>query len=209
MVLPLPDFGYPVGAEPERVRTTDSENHPGVNDSVRRMPSSASARYPQCASRSEGALRSSSPGTTGRLGLPLPRPLPHGSRDGPRVPVRRDECAIVIGPRCRLGSPWAALALFAFLLNFAWEVLQVPFYRGIKGAPHWDATLACLRPTFGDVAITGAAYWHGSHEIRTGLACPADFRGADLFRRCRSSGHRDDRVWLARRHLGWNPRQVA
>lgn len=55
-------------------------------------------------------------------------------------------------------QPWAALALFALLLNFTWELLQVPFFRGMEDAPHWEATLFCLRATGGDVLIAGSAY---------------------------------------------------
>ena len=70
-------------------------------------------------------------------------------------------------------QPWAALALFAFLLNFTWELLQVPFYRGMEDAPHWEATLFCLRATGGDVLIAGSAY--GAVALRSGrlwLATP-------------------------------------
>lgn len=143
-------------------------------------------------------------------------------------------------------QPWAALALFAFLLNFAWEVIQVPFYREIEDAPHWEATLACLRAAAGDVAITIGAY--GVVAMRSGrhwLGHPtsarlASFVGVGLL----ATGviellsvHVLDRwaygphvpvvlgvglppllqwlllppivVWLARRHLGWNLRQVG
>lgn len=55
-------------------------------------------------------------------------------------------------------QPWAALVLFAFLLNFTWELLQVRFYRGMDDAPHWEATLSCLRASGGDVLIAGSAY---------------------------------------------------
>ena len=55
-------------------------------------------------------------------------------------------------------QPWAAIALFAFLLNFVWEMLQVPFYGGLDEAAHWDATLVCLRASGGDALIGLAAY---------------------------------------------------
>lgn len=66
-----------------------------------------------------------------------------------------DPAAMATLPRWQ---PWAALALFAFLLNFTWELLQVPFYRGMDEAPHWKATLSCLRASGGDVLIAGSAY---------------------------------------------------
>ena len=55
-------------------------------------------------------------------------------------------------------QPWAALAMFAFLLHFAWEMLQVPAYRAMPDARHWDAVQTCLRATVGDVVLTLVAY---------------------------------------------------
>lgn len=70
-------------------------------------------------------------------------------------------------------QPWAALTLFAFLLNFPWEMLQVPFYRGLANAPHWTSTLFCLRASGGDVLIMLAAYGAvGSARGRMWLAAP-------------------------------------
>ena len=53
---------------------------------------------------------------------------------------------------------YATLALFAFLLHFVWEMLQVPGFAGMAEADHWDATLFCLRATLGDVLILWVAY---------------------------------------------------
>lgn len=53
---------------------------------------------------------------------------------------------------------WAAAAGFAFLLHFAWEMLQFPFYAGMAEAPHGPATWTCLRATFGDVVLALAAF---------------------------------------------------
>lgn len=50
-------------------------------------------------------------------------------------------------------QPWAALAGFAFLLNFAWEMDQAPLYRAMATAPHWTAVRICTLATAGDVAI--------------------------------------------------------
>ncbi|MFW6206309.1 MAG: hypothetical protein ACOC5J_00075, partial [Gemmatimonadota bacterium] len=51
-----------------------------------------------------------------------------------------------------------ALSFFGFLLHFAWEMLQVPFYLQIPEMPHWDATLVCLRAAGGDVLIGLVSY---------------------------------------------------
>lgn len=55
-------------------------------------------------------------------------------------------------------QPWLALAGFALLGNFAWEMLQAPFYRGMPEAAHWAAVVECGRATVGDVFITLLAY---------------------------------------------------
>lgn len=58
-----------------------------------------------------------------------------------------------------LGLPESNIVLFAFLLNFVWESWQVPFYRGLPAAPHWEATLVCSLAAVGDAAITLASCW--------------------------------------------------
>jgi hypothetical protein len=63
------------------------------------------------------------------------------------------------GLRIVLNLPELNLALFAFLLNFVWEMLQIPFFRGMTQAPHWDALLICLQATLGDVGVALAAFW--------------------------------------------------
>ena len=55
-------------------------------------------------------------------------------------------------------QPWIALALFSFLVHFAWEMLAVPFYVAIATAPHAEAVVACFRATVGDVGITLTSY---------------------------------------------------
>ncbi len=63
-------------------------------------------------------------------------------------------------------QPWAALSLFAFLLNFVWEFLQVPAFEGLAGEPHWASILFCLQATVGDVIILAIAY--GAVAVATG-----------------------------------------
>ena len=50
-------------------------------------------------------------------------------------------------------SPEFNLAVFALLLNFPWEVLQAPLFKGMATAPHSAVVGACLQATFGDMAI--------------------------------------------------------
>ncbi len=64
------------------------------------------------------------------------------------------------GPLKRLlASPEFNVALFAFLLNFPWEFLQVPLFVAMPEMAHWDAVLFCTRATLGDVLIALIAFW--------------------------------------------------
>lgn len=73
--------------------------------------------------------------------------------------ARTTETVAPAGGRSRpRWQPWAALALFAFLLNFAWEMLQAPLYRGMADAAHWAAVRTCTVATVGDVGILLVAY---------------------------------------------------
>ena len=56
-------------------------------------------------------------------------------------------------------APEPNLAGFAFLLNYPWEFLQVPFFAGMAEAAHWDAIVFCSRAAVGDVGIALLAFW--------------------------------------------------
>jgi hypothetical protein len=58
-----------------------------------------------------------------------------------------------------LDLPELNIALFAFLLNFAWEILQSPFFRGMTEARHGDAVRVCTLATLGDVGIMLVSFW--------------------------------------------------
>lgn len=58
-----------------------------------------------------------------------------------------------------LALPEFNVALFAFLLNYPWEFLQVPFFDDMPVMPHWEAVVFCTRATLGDVLIALAAFW--------------------------------------------------
>ena len=55
-------------------------------------------------------------------------------------------------------SPEFNVAIFALLLNFAWEILQAPLYAGMAHMPHAQVTRACLQATAGDAVIMLIAY---------------------------------------------------
>ena len=56
-------------------------------------------------------------------------------------------------------SPEFNVAAFAFLLNYPWEFLQVPFFAGMAEAAHWDAVLFCSGAAVGDAGIALVAFW--------------------------------------------------
>lgn len=55
--------------------------------------------------------------------------------------------------------PDVNVAIFAFLLNYPWEFLQVPFYQIMPSSAHWSAILVCSLATLGDVIIMLVAFW--------------------------------------------------
>ena len=56
-------------------------------------------------------------------------------------------------------TPELNVAIFSFLLNFIWEMWQVPFFLSIPSGPHWAGVLACTQATLGDVGISLVAFW--------------------------------------------------
>jgi len=50
------------------------------------------------------------------------------------------------------------VALFALLLNYPWEFLQVPLFEGMSQAPHWHAVQSCSRAAVGDAVIALLAF---------------------------------------------------
>ena len=63
--------------------------------------------------------------------------------------------------------PETGVAIFAFLLNYPWEFLQVPFFAGMATAPHWDAIRFCTRASLGDAGIALAAFWAVAVAVRS------------------------------------------
>jgi hypothetical protein len=61
--------------------------------------------------------------------------------------------------RAALDLPELHVAIFAFLLSFAWEILQSGFFRGMLEARHGDAVRLCMIARAGDVGIMLASFW--------------------------------------------------
>ena len=54
-------------------------------------------------------------------------------------------------------QPWAALAGFATLLHFAWEMAHMPLYR-VAEPSGWRMVGGCTQATLGDAIMTLLAY---------------------------------------------------
>lgn len=75
-------------------------------------------------------------------------------------------------------TPEFNVALFAFLLNFPWELWQVPLFERMVAAPHWEAVQTCSRAAAGDAVIAVVAYWVVALVVRHRgwLVVPTTFR---------------------------------
>lgn len=58
-----------------------------------------------------------------------------------------------------LNAPEINLSIFGFLLNFVWEIGQVPLFQGMNELTHFEVTLHCTRAALGDVVILLVALW--------------------------------------------------
>jgi hypothetical protein len=59
--------------------------------------------------------------------------------------------------RC-LETPEFGVVVFSLLLNFPWEMWQIPFFLGMAQQSHWAGVKACSQATFGDAAIALMAF---------------------------------------------------
>lgn len=66
-----------------------------------------------------------------------------------------------------LDLPELNVAVFAFLLNFVWEMWQVPFWREMPTAPHFQAVQECTLATLGDVLIALVSFWTVAAWVRS------------------------------------------
>ncbi len=57
-----------------------------------------------------------------------------------------------------LNAPELHISIFAFLLNFVWELLQMPLFGEFSEYPYYQIILHCTKATFGDVIISLVAF---------------------------------------------------
>ena len=63
--------------------------------------------------------------------------------------------------------PELHIMLFSFLLNFVWEMLQVPFFDGMTTMPHWQGVKECTVATAGDILISLVCFWIVAGSVRS------------------------------------------
>ena len=66
-----------------------------------------------------------------------------------------------------IDAPEINVAIFAFLLNFPWELWQVPFWRDMPNVAHWSGIKSCTFATVGDVVIALTAFWIIAAALRS------------------------------------------
>jgi hypothetical protein len=64
-------------------------------------------------------------------------------------------------------SPEANVIFFSFLLNFVWEMWQVPFYKSLPTMDHMDAVRICTQASIGDALISLLSFWAAAGVIRS------------------------------------------
>jgi hypothetical protein len=78
----------------------------------------------------------------------------------------RKDSAVLLWSRI-LDLPELNVVIFGFLLNFPWEFLQVPLYKGMAAAPHWEASKFCTQAALGDAGVMLVAYWLVAITVRS------------------------------------------
>lgn len=56
-------------------------------------------------------------------------------------------------------APEIAIAGFSLLLNFPWEIVQMPLYQCLDTLSYAGAVRFCALATLGDAAISAGSYW--------------------------------------------------
>ena len=66
-----------------------------------------------------------------------------------------------------LNAPELQVAVFSFLLNFQWELFQLPLFEGFDESPYYRTLLHCTTATLGDVVISLIAFASACLATRT------------------------------------------
>lgn len=57
--------------------------------------------------------------------------------------------------------------LFSFLVNFVWEMWQMPFYQGLSTMDHMDVVRSCTQASIGDGVISLLAFWSAAAVVQS------------------------------------------
>lgn len=63
-------------------------------------------------------------------------------------------------------TPWLALGLIVFTMNFAWEMAQGGLFANMRALPFWTATRRCLLASLGDLVIASLAFLCAATVVR-------------------------------------------
>ena len=66
-----------------------------------------------------------------------------------------------------LELPELTVLIFALLLNFVWEFLQVPLYEGMAEIAHWQGIKTCAQASVADGVIMIVGFWSTAVLWRT------------------------------------------
>jgi hypothetical protein len=58
-----------------------------------------------------------------------------------------------------LRCPEAQIAIFSFLLNYPWEMLQAPLFKGMGEGAHWEQVKVCTLAALADALISLLSFW--------------------------------------------------
>lgn len=64
----------------------------------------------------------------------------------------------MLQPKRLMLAPEVNIAVFSFLLHYAWEFSQVPLFSGMADMNHWDGIKFCTSTALGDAGIAVIAY---------------------------------------------------
>lgn len=64
-------------------------------------------------------------------------------------------------------NPELNLVFFSFLLNFLWEMWQMPFYEDLTLLPTMEVVRTCTQASFGDGIISLLAFWAAALMVRS------------------------------------------
>ncbi len=66
-----------------------------------------------------------------------------------------------------LRNPELNLVFFSFLVNFVWEMWQMPYYQDLNLLPTMEVVRVCTQASLGDGIISVIAFWTAAMTVST------------------------------------------